>query len=102
MPSRNQNSASLSSLKNYASSSWCLDELVHICECVKKKSLVVLPIFYQVDPSDVRGQKRSYEAAFKQNRDRFPEDMINKWKDALTTAASNSGWHASKFKNRSF
>ena len=39
--------------KNYASSSWCLDELAKIIECTKK----VLPIFYQVDPSEVRKQR---------------------------------------------
>ena len=88
--------------ENYASSRWCLDELVHICECVKKKSLVVLPIFYHVDPSDVRGQKSSYASAFEKHEECFPKDKINKWKDALTTAANHAGWDASKSKNRSF
>ena len=39
--------------KNYASSSWCLDELAKIIECTKK----VLPVFYQVDPFEVRKQR---------------------------------------------
>ena len=42
--------------KNYASSSWCLDELAKIIECTKK----VLPIFYQVDPSEVRKQRGDF------------------------------------------
>ena len=42
--------------KNYASSSWCLDELAKIIECTKK----VLPIFYQVDPSEVCKQRGDF------------------------------------------
>ncbi|XP_021818216.1 TMV resistance protein N-like [Prunus avium] len=36
---------------NYASSSWCLDELTNILQCMKSKG-TVLPVFYNVDPSD--------------------------------------------------
>ncbi|KAM7473384.1 hypothetical protein LguiB_020627 [Lonicera macranthoides] len=40
--------------KNYASSLWCLDELVKIMECSSKspKGQTVMPIFYDVKPSD--------------------------------------------------
>ncbi|XP_073262702.1 toll/interleukin-1 receptor-like protein [Populus alba] len=38
---------------NYASSPWCLDELVKILECKETHGLIVLPVFYNVDPSDV-------------------------------------------------
>ncbi|BBG96727.1 Disease resistance protein TIR-NBS-LRR class family [Prunus dulcis] len=43
--------------ENYASSRWCLDELVKILQCKQSKQQVVLPIFYKVDPSHVRNQK---------------------------------------------
>ena len=36
--------------ENYASSTWCLDEIVKILEC-KNNCKLVLPIFYKVDPS---------------------------------------------------
>ena len=39
--------------KNYASSTWCLDELVKIIGCMKEMKLMVLPIFYDVDPSTI-------------------------------------------------
>ncbi|XP_018465026.2 probable disease resistance protein RPP1 [Raphanus sativus] len=42
--------------KNYTASVSCLDELAKITECWKKQSLVVAPVFYEVDPSDVLGQ----------------------------------------------
>ena len=37
---------------NYASSGWCLDELVKILEC-RNNGQLVLPIFYKVDPSKI-------------------------------------------------
>lgn len=46
----------------YVSSSLCLDELVMILDCSKRIS--VLPIFYHVDPSDVRKQKGRIGEAF--------------------------------------
>ncbi|KAG5588607.1 hypothetical protein H5410_049041 [Solanum commersonii] len=46
--------------KNYASSSWCLDELVKILDCRERLNQVVLPIFYDVDPSQVRKQTGSF------------------------------------------
>ena len=36
--------------KNYASSTWCLNELVKILEC-RNYSQLVKPIFYKVNPS---------------------------------------------------
>ena len=40
--------------EKYADSRWCLDELAEIVECKKNKGLKVVPVFYHVDPSDVR------------------------------------------------
>jgi hypothetical protein len=40
--------------KHYAKSSWCLDELVKIMECMKLKNQLVWPIFYKVEPSNIR------------------------------------------------
>ncbi|XP_060974638.1 putative disease resistance RPP13-like protein 1 isoform X2 [Cannabis sativa] len=85
--------------ENYASSWWCLNELVHIQECMEKRNLIVLPVFYYVNPSDVRGQKRSYEDAFVKNAERFDKDQIKKWRVALTTAATQFGWDATNTKN---
>ncbi|KAM7473390.1 hypothetical protein LguiB_020633 [Lonicera macranthoides] len=40
--------------KNYASSRWCLDELVKVMECNSKSSMgqTVIPVFYDIEPSD--------------------------------------------------
>ncbi|KAM5586732.1 hypothetical protein ABKV19_005576 [Rosa sericea] len=78
--------------KNYASSTWCLDELVHILECRDRQ--FVIPIFYGVDPSDVRKQSGSYADAFVEHEKRFkdPMDKVLRWRNALTTAANISGF----------
>ncbi|XP_054786924.1 TMV resistance protein N-like isoform X2 [Prosopis cineraria] len=84
--------------ENYASSSWCLDELVKIIECMKEKGQLVRPVFYRVNPSDVRHQRGSYgrsmaehEAKLKEKR--LEDDRFNNWRLALKEAANLSGWH---------
>ncbi|KAG7941009.1 hypothetical protein I3843_16G016100, partial [Carya illinoinensis] len=51
---------------NYATSTWCLDELLKIFHCKDKETIkqIVLPIFYHVDPEDVRHQKGSFGKSF--------------------------------------
>ncbi|KAL6315859.1 hypothetical protein AAG906_012195 [Vitis piasezkii] len=55
--------------KNYAHSKWCLKELTKIMECRVEMGQIVYPVFYHVDPSDVRNQRGSYgEALAKHER----------------------------------
>ncbi|XP_028772673.1 toll/interleukin-1 receptor-like protein [Neltuma alba] len=79
---------------NYASSTWCLDELQKILQLKEETSLQVFPILYGVNPSDVRKQKGSFADAFIRHEERFAEDKIKvqKWRDALQKVASLSGW----------
>ncbi|KAG5223891.1 TMV resistance protein [Salix suchowensis] len=79
---------------NYASSRWCLDELVKIIECRQKIHQVVLPIFYHTDPSDVRKQTGSYAEAFVEHEEHFKEEMekVNRWRGALEQAGNLSGY----------
>ncbi|RHN52474.1 putative TIR domain-containing protein [Medicago truncatula] len=81
---------------NYASSSFCLDELVHIIHCFKESGRLVLPIFYDVEPSHVRHHKGSYGKALDDHIERFQNnkhsmDRLQKWKIALTQTANFSG-----------
>ncbi|XP_030497361.2 disease resistance protein RPV1 isoform X1 [Cannabis sativa] len=80
--------------KNYASSSWCLNELVHIMKCHKELNQIVLPIFYEVDPSHIRKQGGDFTEAFRKYEQEFNDrlDMVAKWRTALTMAANLSGW----------
>ena len=77
---------------NYASSSWCLDELTKILQCKKSKG-TILPVFYNVDPSHVRKQSGSFADAFAENEKRFREDRerVKNWGTALTEVANLAG-----------
>ncbi|KAK9995172.1 hypothetical protein SO802_024875 [Lithocarpus litseifolius] len=82
--------------KKYVDSRWCLDELAEIVECKKKnKGLEVVPVFYHVDPSDVRKQIGPFEKAFDehQKNDRVDREKIQKWKDAMREVGNLSGEH---------
>ncbi|KAI4318755.1 hypothetical protein MLD38_032425 [Melastoma candidum] len=79
--------------QNYASSSWCLDELVKILEWKKAAGQIVLPVFYNVEPSDVRRQKGTFADAFKTFEERHVDPAkMQKWREALTEVANLSGW----------
>ncbi|XP_024023124.1 LOW QUALITY PROTEIN: TMV resistance protein N-like [Morus notabilis] len=82
--------------QNYASSSWCLDELNHVLKCKGKhhKQLVV-PVFYHVDPSHVRKQNGSYGVAFARHEERLKDkmDKVHQWRIALAEATNLSSWH---------
>ncbi|XP_047264844.1 TMV resistance protein N-like [Capsicum annuum] len=79
--------------KSYASSSWCLGELVKILECKDKLKQIVLRIFYDVDPSHVRRQTGEFGKTFAMLKERsFTAERVEKWRAALTEAANLSGW----------
>ncbi|CAL5340851.1 unnamed protein product [Camellia sinensis] len=87
--------------EDYASSSWCLDELVTILERRRTVGHVVLPVFYHVDPSHVRKQKKSFKEAFMRHEERFRAEAsgrkvewigkVEEWKAALKDAADLAG-----------
>ncbi|CAN1289511.1 Disease resistance protein L6 [Linum perenne] len=80
--------------ETYAHSKWCLKELAEMIECQKQhKRHIILPIFYKVDPGDVRKQTGPYEEAFKQHRKNFDDKTIQNWKDALKEVGQLKGWH---------
>ncbi|XP_019163193.1 PREDICTED: TMV resistance protein N-like [Ipomoea nil] len=78
--------------KTYARSRWCLDELVKIMERKKQLKHTVFPIFYDVDPSEVRNQTGEFGDALARHRERFGEQKVDEWKTALSMAANLSGW----------
>lgn len=80
--------------KGYASSSRCLIELAKIFECKEKKlGLIVLPVFYHLEPTHVRKQTADFGEAFAKHEPAVSEDKVNKWRKALKNIASISGWH---------
>ncbi|XP_075654352.1 TMV resistance protein N-like [Castanea sativa] len=99
--------------KNYAGSKWCLDELVKIVECWKNDQIVLLrPIFYNVEPSEVRNQLGNFKIALANHEKEFKEkgnfgialanhekefkEKMQRWREALCKAANVSGSHYQK------
>ncbi|XP_050160118.1 disease resistance protein RUN1-like isoform X1 [Malus sylvestris] len=78
--------------KDYASSSWCLDELVLILERKRTTSdHVVLPVFYDVDPSHVRKQTGSVGKAFARSQKNQSPEKVQGWRKALAEIADLAG-----------
>ncbi|CAI0445275.1 unnamed protein product [Linum tenue] len=83
--------------KQYASSKWCLQELAQMVGCWKqKKGHLILPIFYFVDPRDVRHQHGSYQEAFVQHAQKHSPETVNEWKEALQEVGQMKGWHVTE------
>ena len=84
--------------QTYASSTWCLDELMKILECKETNGQMVLPVFYKVGSLDVRYQKKSFEKALAEHQERFKDDIkVQRWKAALTQVTNLSGWHVENY-----
>ena len=78
--------------KNYASSTWCLDELTKVTGCMEETGMTILHIFYHVDPSDVREQGGTFAKAFVEHGKENIE-KVQTWRVALKKVANFSGWH---------
>ncbi|KAL5055112.1 hypothetical protein RYX36_035794 [Vicia faba] len=76
---------------NYASSTWCLQELAKIAHCIQVPGQSVLPIFYDVSPSEVRKQTGDYEKAFQEHEEKFKATKVQRWRGALKQVADLSG-----------
>ncbi|XVF84692.1 hypothetical protein PTKIN_Ptkin17bG0058300 [Pterospermum kingtungense] len=79
--------------KDYASSIWCLNELVKILEHRKSSQHIVLPIFYDVDQTQVKTQTGSFAEAFAKHEESFHSkmDMVQRWRAALKEVADLGG-----------
>ncbi|KAM0040962.1 putative TIR domain, P-loop containing nucleoside triphosphate hydrolase [Helianthus debilis subsp. tardiflorus] len=99
--------------ENYASSTWCLDELVLILDQNTKFNQIVIPIFYHVEPTNVRKQKHSFGGAMEKHREKMRGEKnevkriqwgqkIRSWKKALTQVADLKGLDANNRKESEF
>ncbi|KAI9117082.1 hypothetical protein K1719_012081 [Acacia pycnantha] len=76
--------------ENYANSTWCLDELQEILESGRR----VFPIFYDVDPADVRHQRNRFREALAEHEEKFNENTkkVQNWKNVLFEISNLAGW----------
>ncbi|CAH1441227.1 unnamed protein product [Lactuca virosa] len=88
--------------KNYADSSWCLDELLLILEQRRTSNQIVIPIFYHVEPTHIRKQECTFGLAMDKHRQQMEAQTnankksqmaqkIGRWRRALTKVANISG-----------
>ncbi|KAH0666263.1 hypothetical protein KY285_027469, partial [Solanum tuberosum] len=114
--------------EDYASSTWCLEELTMIMECVDKKEQKAYPVFYNVEPSDIRmkTESNSFAKALEKHREDFKANFeklaskheadialrkkdetnhkdnlekVQRWKDTLHRAAGIAGLDVRKTAN---
>ncbi|KAB2610167.1 TMV resistance protein N-like [Pyrus ussuriensis x Pyrus communis] len=78
--------------RRYAESGCCLRELSKIMRCLEdQEGKVVCPIFYDVDPSQVRKQSGSFGEAFRKHvKDEDPHE-VKQWRRDLMSCADLSG-----------
>nr|XP_043611775.1 disease resistance protein RUN1-like [Erigeron canadensis] len=88
--------------ENYATSTWCLDELALILDQRLTSDHIVIPIFYHVEPTDVRKQQNSFKTAMAEHRQKMEAETnaekrvnwgekIDRWCKALTDVANLKG-----------
>ncbi|KAL0763078.1 hypothetical protein Bca101_079229 [Brassica carinata] len=77
--------------KNYASSTWCLNELLEIMSCKEERGQTVMPVFYDVDPCDVRKQAGDFGNIFEKTCVGKSEEVRQRWSRALTDVANLAG-----------
>nr|XP_028953571.1 TMV resistance protein N-like [Malus domestica] len=73
--------------KSYAESRWCLRELSKIM----REGKVVYPIFYDVDPSQVRNQSGSFDEAFRKHDGGEDPNEVEQWRRDLKACADLGG-----------
>ncbi|GFY94383.1 disease resistance protein (TIR-NBS-LRR class) family [Actinidia rufa] len=88
-------------ISSYASSRWCLDELLKIVQRRKNSGQVIFPVFYDVDPSHVRKQTGTFAQAFSSyeeeveletdERKKESLEKVSRWRAALTEVANLGG-----------
>lgn len=78
----------------YASSSWCLNELLEIVKCKEEMGQVVIPVFYGLDPSHIRKRTGDFGEAFEKTCTNKTEHEKQLWQKALTDVANTLGFHS--------
>lgn len=88
--------------RNYAASKWCLKELAQMVNCRKTRGQKILPIFYDVTPTEVRHQTGNYADAFLayEKEKRYSEESMQEWRASLLDVGTLKGWDLQKSTDR--
>nr|XP_007134215.1 hypothetical protein PHAVU_010G029000g [Phaseolus vulgaris]XP_007134216.1 hypothetical protein PHAVU_010G029000g [Phaseolus vulgaris]ESW06209.1 hypothetical protein PHAVU_010G029000g [Phaseolus vulgaris]ESW06210.1 hypothetical protein PHAVU_010G029000g [Phaseolus vulgaris] len=90
--------------KSYSQSTWCLHQLQQIIKWHQTYRRHVLPVYYEIQPSDVRLQMGDFGKAFKATAEQAfsgqqLEHGMSRWSHALTKAANFFGWDESNYRS---
>ncbi|XP_031486913.1 disease resistance protein L6-like [Nymphaea colorata] len=84
--------------KGYVDSKWCLKELaamvVHMMESTSRPSQhkkEIIPVFYYVEPSDVRHQRGPFEQSFKDHEVLYNPTDVEEWRQAMNKIGERQG-----------
>ncbi|XP_048136639.1 disease resistance protein RPV1-like [Rhodamnia argentea] len=82
---------------NYASSHWCLRELAYMVECASKSNgnKEILPIFFDVEPVDVKLKTNLYRQNLSQIQKTFRTE-VKSWEKCLIDVGKIRGWNLKK------
>ncbi|XP_028801901.1 TMV resistance protein N [Neltuma alba] len=72
---------------NYASSHWSLEKLAKICDCGR----LILPVFFNVDPRDVRKQGGPFKDSFDDHKAKRAEEEVLRWREAMKKVGGTAG-----------
>ena len=80
--------------KDYASSTWCLDEMAAIHECRSKLNRTVIPVFYNVEPSHVRMQARHLKLSTNSSskKVKYVRNKVDQWRKAMWELSNLAGF----------
>ncbi|XP_039162111.1 TMV resistance protein N-like isoform X4 [Eucalyptus grandis] len=88
--------------QNYASSQWCLSELLQIVAntSISKGNKDILPIFFDVHPDDVKLKTPLYRNAIQKlkHKKKLSNEEVDEWRDALMEVDAIKGWEVKKYK----
>ncbi|KAI9077628.1 hypothetical protein K1719_040403 [Acacia pycnantha] len=89
--------------KYYASSRCCLNELSKIMELHRAQGRIVLPVFYDVDPYQIRTQNSYFGEAFRDliQRSSPKEEEVSRWRTDLREVTNILGFVVIKSRNES-
>ena len=59
------------------------------------QTVLLYPIFYKVDPFEVRNQRGNFGIALAKHEENFKnnKDKVQRWRESLSKAANATTWH---------
>ncbi|XP_039173312.1 disease resistance protein RPS6-like [Eucalyptus grandis] len=87
--------------KLYARSPWCLDSLTLMVEHTSRSGgkEEILPVFYNVERSDVKLETSLYRRALDTHEKSFGNEKVERCKKALVVAGNVKGWERSSYES---